>query len=320
MPDRARTERSASVEAALVARRFYLADRQKSEIAQELGISRFKVARLLEEARAAGIVRIAIDVPSELDLDLGDALARAYGIRRAVVPRVVVGDDTDFTLAVIGAAAANTLAGMISADDVLGLSWGRALSEMVEAYKAAKGADVVQLVGGVGASRSAVGGVELVRRMADRTGGKSYPLHAPLLVTSATVARELERTPSLAATIARYPEVTVAVVGIGSWNPPSSAVQREVGRADAESLARAGAVADVCGYVLGADGQAVSEDFDARMVGITRDELRAVRDVMAVAGGADKVRAIDAAMRSGLISTLVTDSITASRLLTSSRP
>jgi DNA-binding transcriptional regulator LsrR (DeoR family) len=313
MPERG--ERAVSLEAALVARRFYLADRQKSEIAQELGISRFKVARLLDEARSAGIVRITVDVPSELDLDLGDALTRTFGIRRAVVPRVIGSDNEDFTLAVIGAAAAEALAGMIGADDVLGLSWGRALSETVEAFTALTGSDVVQLVGGVGTSRSDIGGVELVRRMAARTGGASFALHAPLLVPSVLVARELEQTPSLAETISRYRSLTVAAVGIGSWEPPSSAVQREIGAADGRALIEAGAVADVCGFVLGQDGREVSEEFDGRMIGITRDQLRAVPEVLAVAGGASKVRAIAAALRSGMISTLVTDSVTATQLL-----
>ena len=43
------------------ARRFYLEDRSKVEIAEELGISRFKVARLLEQARETGVVTITLN-------------------------------------------------------------------------------------------------------------------------------------------------------------------------------------------------------------------------------------------------------------------
>ena len=40
---------------AAIARDFYLDGKSKIEIAESYGISRFKVARLLEEARAAGV-------------------------------------------------------------------------------------------------------------------------------------------------------------------------------------------------------------------------------------------------------------------------
>ena len=46
--------------ATTVARRYYLDDRSKIEIAAELKLSRFKVARLLELARSSGIIRISI--------------------------------------------------------------------------------------------------------------------------------------------------------------------------------------------------------------------------------------------------------------------
>ena len=64
---------SSLLEAALIARRYYLDGKQKNEIAQELGISRFKVARLLDDARDAGIVDIRITVPTDVDLERGAA-------------------------------------------------------------------------------------------------------------------------------------------------------------------------------------------------------------------------------------------------------
>ena len=46
-----------------VARRYYVDEHSKLQIAAELGISRFKVARLLELAGARGIVSITITGP-----------------------------------------------------------------------------------------------------------------------------------------------------------------------------------------------------------------------------------------------------------------
>ena len=56
--------------AVTVARRYFVDDRTKVEIATELQLSRFKVARLLELARDSGIVRISIGTPDEVDAEL----------------------------------------------------------------------------------------------------------------------------------------------------------------------------------------------------------------------------------------------------------
>lgn len=73
------------VQAAAMARRFYLEGKSKIQIAEEFGVSRFKVARVLETALERDLVRIEIRVPSELDAERSDALRARYGLRHAVV-------------------------------------------------------------------------------------------------------------------------------------------------------------------------------------------------------------------------------------------
>ena len=67
--------------AARVARQFYLEGVSKIEIADRLGISRFRVARLLDSAREAGMVRIEIGLPGgSLDAGLSASCARPSGL------------------------------------------------------------------------------------------------------------------------------------------------------------------------------------------------------------------------------------------------
>jgi DNA-binding transcriptional regulator LsrR (DeoR family) len=305
---------SVSLEAAIVARRYYIDDKQKNEIADELGMSRFKVARLLAEAKAAGIVRIYVDMPADIDLPLGDELARAYGITRTIVVRAIDGAP-DATPSLIGDAAAQYLRGIVGAGDVLGISWGSSLTALVNAVTSLDAADVVQMVGGVRAAAMDVSGVELVRRLTRKTGGRAYPLHAPLLVRSASMAEELRSDPSLADAISRFDRLTVALVGIGSWAPPKSSLYREFTDEERADLVARGAVADICTIVVDADGRELDSPAVARAVGISAPELRRVPEVVAVAGGAEKIAAIGAALRSGFVRTLVTDSQTAKSLL-----
>lgn len=314
--DRPRVRPSVSLEAAIVARRYYLDNRQKNEIAEELGLSRFKVARLLDEARESGIVRIHIDVPTDIDLDLGDRVATRFGIARVLAARSLPSGDGDADVAVVGAAAAQYLENSVGSQDVLGISWGRALTSTVEAFSARTMTDVVQVVGGVNAGNSAIGGVELVRRMAAATGGTAFPLNAPLLVGSADVARALRADASLAPAIDRFSALTVAVLGVGSWDPPHSAVAIELDDAERARVVAAGAVADVCGILLDGEGAFVDSPLTGRTVGVSLDDLRRVPEVVAVAGGTEKARAVAAVLRSGIVSTLVTDTRTARLLLT----
>ena len=70
--------------AARVARQYYVEGASKVNIADRLGISRFRVARLLDSAREAGMVRIEIGLPGgTLDVGLSAELCGAFGLQYA---------------------------------------------------------------------------------------------------------------------------------------------------------------------------------------------------------------------------------------------
>lgn len=313
MAERGRPRNVAGLEAALVARRFYIMGKQKSEIADELGISRFKVARLLDDARDAGMVHITIDMPSEIDVELGEQVAARWGIRRCL-PVTTLGADEDAT-AIVSQAAARYLDDTLSPDDVVGLSWGRTLTETVGAMTARSGADAVQLVGGIRVGVGTVGGAELVRRFAAISGGTAHALNAPFLVGSARMASTLRSEASLRDTVSRFGRLSLAVVGVGAWQPPRTAIIEEISATERDALLAAGACADICGVILDAAGRPLASSLSSRVVGATIDELRSIPQIVAVAAGAAKTAAVEAALRSGLVSTLVVDGGIARRLL-----
>ncbi len=298
----------------LACRRYYLDGASKSEIATELGVSRFKVARMLERARRDGIVRIDIDPLPELDLDLGDELARRHEIRGAVVVRAA-GWTGDLHLAQLGRAAAAVLDEVLEASDVLGISWGRTLHALVEQLPRLPACSVVQLVGSVPTIELEVNSLELVRRLAERATGPVFPLHVPLLVGSAEMADALASDSMASATLGKFDSLTRAVVGIGAWAPGASTIRAALSDADARTVDAAGGVADIASIVLDAEGRQVrAAGLPERCIAIREAQLRRVPDVIAIAGGPDKVPAIRAALRSGLVHRLVTDEA-AARLL-----
>jgi len=293
--------------AALVSRRFYLDQRTKKQIGDELGVSRFKVARILDRALRDGVVRIEIAVPSEVDLELSARLTEAYGLRQALVVR-----DTRQ----LGPACAALLAERLTEDDVLGVSWGRTLHELTAVLPPLPRATVVQIVGSVPSADLNVNSLELLRRLGERTGGEVHALHVPMILDSPDVAASLRATDYVASTLAMFPRLTCALVGIGAWRPGGSSLRSALPAPLVARLDRDGAVADICSTVLDADGRVVGGNaVPARCIAITTPQLRDVPDVIGLAGGAEKAPAIAAVARAEIVHRLITDVTAAEALL-----
>jgi DNA-binding transcriptional regulator LsrR (DeoR family) len=151
---------------------------------------------------------------------------------------------------------------------------------------------------------------EIARRIAARLEGSVLLLHAPA-VPSAELRDSLLTDESIRAVLTRWDDAVAALVGIGAWSqaqpqPPS------ILSMDAETL-RASA-GDVAGRLFDAEGAPLAYPTEARLLGISREQLARVHRRIGVAVGTRKVDAIVAAARSRLVNVLVTDVITASAL------
>ena len=298
----------------LVAQRFFIERRTKSQIAAELGITRFRVARLIESSMELGYLRIVISVPSQIDFDLSARLQSAYGLRHALVAAIHDGPP-DTLRGALGALAASLMAEILGPHDVLGVAVGDTLGAMAAALPDLPSCTVVQLAGGSPEVDSHADSMNVARRVAEHTGGPVHLLHAPMVVSDPAVAAALKRDPSLVGTFAMYRKLTKAVLGVGAWWKGGSSLHAALPESDRRKLRRAGVVADVCGGTLAADGRILRTGINERLMAISLDELRAVPERIAVAGGTRRAGAIGAALASGLITSLITDADVALELL-----
>lgn len=299
-----------------IARRYYLDGASKTDLADEFGISRFKVARLLDEARESGLVRIEVALPPEIDGELSDALRSAYGLKQAIVVAAPEERaDPGELRAQLGRIAADYLTEILEEDDVLGLACSRTLNATTLAMNSLARCTVVQLTGALSGVNVEANSVELVRRVASLARGPAYPIYAPLVVPDAATAQALRKQPQVADAMQRYRTITKAMVAIGSWDPPESMVRGAVAAAEARDLARHGSKGEVCARLLTEDGTPLDTDFNARVIAITLEQLKMVPEVIAVAGGARKAGAIRAVLRSEVVTSLITDAAVARKLL-----
>lgn len=299
---------------ASVARRYYLDGRSKIEIAEEFSLSRFKVARLLEAARASGLVKIEISYPGEVDLELSGLLRERLGLRHAVVVDTPDHDVRSLRQH-LGAAAAELLTEIVTPDDVLGMGWSRSVSAVAAALTGLAPTPVVQLTGALSRTDSDDGSVDVVRDVARISGGPAYFFHAPFVVADPTTARALRRQPEVARTFAQFRSVTKALVGIGRWAPHQSTVHDAATDRERRALRRQGVCAEVSGVFVTGTGDTPPTTLNDRMIGVSAAQLRAVKEVVAVPYEAVKAPAVRAAVRSRLVTSLVTHTSLARALL-----
>jgi DNA-binding transcriptional regulator LsrR (DeoR family) len=305
---------SAAVLAATVARRYYFDGASKSEIGMELGLSRFKIARVLDQARRSGLVRIELHYEGEIELDLSVRLARHLGLRRCLVVDTPEEDATQLRSA-LGRVAAGLLAESTTTDDVLGLAWSRTLLAMCSSLTGLAGCAVVQLTGALPRSDVDEGSIELVRDVARIANGPAYCFYAPMIVPEAETARSLEAQPELARAMRRFGDLTTAIVSIGAWARERSTVADAITAEEFEADRRLGACAEVCGIQLNLAGEPMRTALSERIIGISAEQLRTVPEIIATAYGSAKADAVRAAVRAGFVTSLVTHASLAQRLL-----
>jgi DNA-binding transcriptional regulator LsrR (DeoR family) len=276
------------------------------------------ISRMLTEAREAGIVEIRVRRALQSDRELEDALTQRFVLKDAYV--VSLGDSNGEQLVrVLGRAGAVMLKRYLVPNKILGLAWGTSISATVDALEVSEPipVKVVQLVGAMGARNLEYDGHDLVSRLSEKLGGESYYLNAPYICQDAEMAHSLLETKGVKETITLGKKTDVALLGVGSTSSEHSSffLAGYVTRGELDDLRRKGAIGDVSGLHFDLNGRPAAEEFSDRLVSIRRSDLLSIPVRLAVAGGLGKVEAILGALRGKYINVLVTDDITARKVL-----
>ncbi len=81
-----------------------------------------------------------------------------------------------------------------------------------------------------------------------------------------------------------------------------------------------GVAAEMSAHLFDAEGRRIGRDLGERCITVEADRLRRIPEVIAIAGGRRKAAAIGAVLRSGLVTSLVTDTAAADFLLHETGP
>lgn len=299
-----------------VAELSYDENKTQDEIGALLGISRWKVGRLLVQARERGIVRIEIVHPRARRLGLERELIERLGLKDAVV--VPAPDEQDLVLERVARAAADMLTALRPVPRTLAVSWGRTLTAIADALPEgwAHGVTVVQANGGVSLNRRAGGAASVAATIAHRGNGQAMLLPSPAILERVETKRAIESDRTVAAILEQAAAANTFLFTAGPADAGSAHVENGyLTPDDIAELVRRGAVGDLLGRYIDADGNIVDAQLDARTVGVALEHLRAAPRSIFVTAGAAKHDIARTVVSTGLCSIVVTDESTARELL-----
>jgi len=300
-----------------VAKMYYIERKTQQEISESIFLSRSNVSRLLKACVDQKIVEFYINDTSSIDQELQNKLKKRFALKDAIV--IPSESDRDLTKMKLGEAVAAYLRMHLKTGMTLGVSWGTTLYYVSSMFKhmADTSVDVVQLVGGMGAKSIDTDGSEITRRIAKTLNGDAYVARVPYIVQSRKLHDLLLKEPDIQAHFERAAKVDIALVGMGAAQKSLSSSRRAgyLSDTDMEKLEKEGAVADICGIQIDAQGKPCAEEFSGRIIGIGYEAIRRIPQVMGVSVGVEKTDAILSSLKSGIISVLAIDEAAAFSVL-----
>ena len=303
---------------AKVASKYYEEEKTQSIIAKEMGISRVKVYRLLKEAKSKDVVTITINWPIKQALNLEDELVETFHLKRAFVIQNQQSLEMPMKT-LMGRVIANYLETFLADGMTMAICMGTSTYEVIQAINPnfRVKVRVAQAVGSLPFKTTGKDSASLARMLSEKLGGEVVYLTSPMIANSPEAAQILRNQMDIKNTLEAARNADVVLSGIGRLDPTNSIQVRSKIMTSEEmvKLVNAGAVADVLGQIIMANGQKMKCDLNERIIGLSYEEITKVPNSIALALGTDKAKAILGVLRSGTINVICTDNITAAAVL-----
>lgn len=299
------------------AKMYYQLDYSQQAVAEELGISRPSVSRLLREAKEQGIVQIRIVDPYQDLQQIGAVIEEHFGLKDCIVVDAPVHDDY-IIKEEIGRQTASYLQQIVKDHDIIGTTWGSTMYEVARQLQQKSVHDVVvtQLNGGVSYSEANTYASEIIHYLGRAFHTSPYFLPLPAIVDHIVVKQAIVSDRHIRHVLELGQKANIAVFTVGMRYEDSALYKADyLTDDDMKVLKEKQAVGDICSRMFDINGNLCDEDLNNRTIGIELEDLKEKEYAILAAGGLQKLDAIIGSLQGGYCNVLITDLFTAEALL-----
>ena len=296
---------------------YYNENLSQQEVASALNISRPTLSRLLNGAKEEKLIKIEVtDADFVRYWELSERIKEKYHLKDVLIADSgFTGEETKKN---IGRIAAAYLGHLIKDQDVVGISMGSTLHQVVTEMEECrdKKITVIPLVGGVGHAHIKIHANSLAEHLAHLYNSEFHPIFAPARVYSRVTRNGLMKDMSVTTMMTYANKMDIAILGIGYPNEYSSIkTTGYFAENEMETLLQKGVAGEINMQFYDIQGDTAPFKEDNYVIGVEARKLKKVPLTIGIAGGMDKEKAIKGAVAGGFVNTLITDYNCALKLL-----
>ncbi len=300
-----------------MADQYYNQGKTQSEIAAYFDTNRFRVAKLLQDARNENVVEIKINTSNERNKSMEKELMEKCALDHAIVINTQYSSYIN-NLTQIGKVGADYLNQLLMPASTVGVAWGKTIYSVVSQLSTnfSHSVTAVQLTGDSSMNNPLTDTRELVRAIATAYNGTYRYLSAPLYASSEEMKNEMLKEPRIQESMKAGEQMDVILTGIGSLsslpfvNPAFQPYLTEKDKANEKHC-----LGSLFGYILDENGAVADIDLNRKLIGQSMETIRKVPHRLVVACGKHKAEILAKAVKNGLFNELLTDNDTAVHLL-----
>lgn len=300
-----------------VAAAYYLDGKTQKEIGEQENISRSQISRMLDRARAVGIVKIDVSLPETTSEEvLAAFLKERLGLRDVVLAKVEDTDSQETVTDAIAAAAAAYLPRVMKNSGITGLGWGHTMYRL-PAFMRQRGSKTdllfVPLIGAAGIDEPCMQINSIVDRVAERMQARAAYTNLPAFREKNVPLTPFENQ-RLGQLHDYWDKLDCAVFGLGTKKSGLSFFDGAVSGDSKRRIEQSSVCGDILSQYFFPDGQLMQSDGKYHSNAYPAERLKQLPRSVCLAGGSEKAAGIQAAAIAGYFNILITDTATAKEI------
>lgn len=294
---------------------YYVLGMTQAEVAARLGVTRFKINRMLSVARERGMVRIEVNVPYTKRFDLERALERRFDLDACFICPADTTEEAPLS-SVIGNYAATAISETIESGMTVATSWGQTLRSLALSINPEVARDVVvtNMLGAL-TSQTDLDRFDAAATLAARLRAECLYIPGPIICDSVITRDAIHSQPAAQRAMDRARKADLALLSVGGFGMSSLRHASIITDEQYESAIKAGAIGNFLGHFIDTNGKPVKHALNECAVGIGPEGVMSIPRRILCAGGKNKLAAIQVVLDCRYANALVTDEQTATSLL-----